>query len=318
MDSFHLLLTALGSLVLMVGFGLLLRYCGVLKAEDGRVCSGIFMNLVLPAMIFSTLARQPVDSSSLRAALIMLVILLLVMAISAGLATLLRLNRKQTGSFVMVTTFASATTLGLSLVEQTFPSQATALEQAVVISQFGVMVPALILGAAAAIWYGHDGNGQGGAALAKDLLGFFKSPVFLSILAGIAMSLSGGHESNPLAGFLVEVADRIGQALFVFVGLSISLMLRPVEIGFIWKPVLASCLLKLVVEPVLVVGGAAWFGMAAGQREILLLEAALPASSVAAILAVRYGCDAAMASTLMVAGYFVGLITVPALYYLLG
>ncbi len=51
--------------------------------------------------------------------------------------------------------------------------------------------------------------------------------------------------------------------------------------------------------------------------EILFIEAAMPAGTVAAVLAGRYGCDGTTASALVVATYGLCLLTIPLLMLLL-
>lgn len=315
MPEIHPLLLALLTLCLLVGCGLILRGAGILQTEHSGTFNGLFMNLVLPSMIFSVLARQPFDPHSLVGAGVILAGVLVCMAVAWAVARLLGLDRPQTGSFMMVTAFGSSTTLGISFVDETLRGEAGSMETAVVVAEAGVMIPALTLGIVVAMWFGSGGGT--GAGFKSELGTFLKSPVFLSIMAGLVVGSTALHETFAPLAFVVQVADQIGKSLTLFVALSISLMLAPVRLGLIWKTVAAACLLKLILEPLLVMAGAAWFDPGAMQKEILLIEAAMPASSVAAILAVRYGCEPKLASTLVIAQYFIGLFTVPLLFYFL-
>lgn len=47
------------------------------------------------------------------------------------------------------------------------------------------------------------------------------------------------------------------------------------------------------------------------MTEILLIEAAMPSGTVAAVLADRYGCDGSIASALVIATYGLSLLTIP-------
>lgn len=73
--------------------------------------------------------------------------------------------------------------------------------------------------------------------------------------------------------------------------------------------------LKLIVEPLVAVASAILLAITALDREILVIEAAMPSGALAAVLAARYGCDAATASTLVIATYVLSLVALPLIFF---
>lgn len=62
--------------------------------------------------------------------------------------------------------------------------------------------------------------------------------------------------------------------------------------------------LKLVVEPLIALSVGTILGVGILERELPVLEAGMPASMVAGVIAMRYGCDGAVASAVVIAPIF--------------
>jgi predicted permease len=94
-------------------------------------------------------------------------------------------------------------------------------------------------------------------------------------------------------------------------------MLRPVSIKEIGGVIAAVLAIKLILEPFLVLELAALEHMAALEKNVLVIEAAMPSGTIAAIIATRYGCDGGLASVLVVVSYVASLLTIPLISALL-
>ena len=114
---------------------------------------------------------------------------------------------------------------------------------------------------------------------------------------------------------LYRVLDTIGDTLIVLVAVTIALMLKPIEVRTIVPLLGIVAGLKLLVEPALAGWGAMYFGIPDLEREVLVLETAMPAGTVSAVIAARFGCDGAIASTLVVATYLLSLVTLPLMFF---
>ena len=110
-----------------------------------------------------------------------------------------------------------------------------------------------------------------------------------------------------LDGFRQVASD----SLTLLVAFTIGLMLRPIAAKQMVSLLVLVGLLKLVLEPLVAGGLASALAVPELRRDILLVEAAMPSGSLAAVVAARYGCDAAVASALLIATLGLSLLVVP-------
>ncbi|MEP2777397.1 MAG: AEC family transporter [Luteolibacter sp.] len=82
-----------------------------------------------------------------------------------------------------------------------------------------------------------------------------------------------------------------------------------------WKIALASCIVRLVVVPVIIILCAKFIPMSVELRQILVVQAAMPAALVPILLARIYGGQPGVAVQVVVATTLVSLITLPFLIY---
>jgi len=310
---FESLVTSLGVLLLLIGAALWLRKCDVLHQSDGPMLSRIITELMLPALIFASLSRHSIGTHMLLPSVVMLGSTLMVMALAWGFGKRIGLSPGQLGSFILVAAFGSASTLGYTLIKQVYPGNTDALFNAVIISELGAVTPLFILGVPLAIYFGRREESEESAEdkhPLHDFYQFLKSPICIALILGFGVSFLEIPENN-LTTALYQALDALAQALPVFVALTIGLMLRPVEIRGILLPVAGIISLKLLLEPFMVAELSSLSHISAMERNVLLIEAAMPSGTLAAIVAHRYYCDGAMASTLVVASYGASLISVP-------
>ena len=124
----------------------------------------------------------------------------------------------------------------------------------------------------------------------------------------------------PQDRWAVELLDGFRQvasdSLTLLVAFTIGLMLRPIAAKQMVSLLVLVGLLKLVLEPLVAGGLASALAAPELRRDILLVEAAMPSGSLAAVAAARYGCDAAVASALLIATLGLSLLVVPLIGYL--
>ncbi|WP_444921076.1 AEC family transporter [Microbulbifer sp. CnH-101-G] len=101
----------------------------------------------------------------------------------------------------------------------------------------------------------------------------------------------------------------------MLVAFSIGLALRPIAVRQLAGLILVVVLLKLVAEPMVAWALAMPIKLPHIERELLVLQAAMPSGAIAAVLAKRYGCDGGVASAMVVATSFISLITLPLTLY---
>lgn len=300
----------LESIAIIVGLiltGLLLKKQSIISEEQRLVFGRLVTDLALPAMIFIGLARHSFEMSELVAVGIMAAALLLCMLLGWLAGRILGLEAGQLGAFILVASFGSSSTLGYALISQAFPNDPTALAEAVIISELGVGILIFTVGVAVAIYFGQ---GEGGS-FTSGLSTFLKTPIFISLVLGLAFSILQPPLKSPIFDIPFRMLDILSGSLTIFVAFTIALMLKRIPLSKLSYLIVAAALIKLIAKPLIAFAMAQTEALPMTLTEILLIETAMPSGTVAAVLAERYGCDGSIASALVIATYGLSLVTIP-------
>ncbi len=300
------LLQAITDIFGLVLIGLLLKNRSIISEAHRSVFGKLVTDFSLPALIFASLYSQTVKMADVKGAVIMFTtsVVCIVLAWAAG--KYLSLKGPQLGAFVIAASFGSSSSLGYSAVSQVFPGDTTAIADAVTISELGVGIPASVLGVAVASYFGH-GDGR----LDSTLKTLFTSPIFISLVLGLAFSIFKPWPESQLSALLVGILNTIGNSLVIFVALSIALMIRTIPLNRFASLIVVVAAIELVAQPLITFALAETQILPGKEIDILLIESSMPSGIIAAVLADRFGCDGALASALVIATYALCIITIP-------
>lgn len=315
MTQFSNLVQSIFVLIALISCALWLKQRSVVGEEHRVLFGRLVTDFVLPALIFSNLARQPVRAAQLITPLLMLASIVICNVLGWILGRALKLSRPVLGSLVLVAGFGSSSTLGYALVNQAYNGDALAMQEALLVGEFGACLPFFTLGVAIAMYFGRSDSDRGSVWSAVSP--FFWSPIFVAVVLGLVVSALMPPQ-NPALQLAHRVLDVVGGSLAVFIALAIGLMLRRIELRTLIWLIGVIAVLKLVVEPLLAGWGAGVLGVPPLEREILVIEAAMPSGAVAAVVGSRYGCDGAVASSLVIATYLLSLVTLPLMFLVTG
>lgn len=316
MDIHLRVLASIAVLLGLICLVVLLRRLGVVKAEQGKLFANLVMDVTLPALIFTSLARQPLEWREGLLALVMFGAEMLCLALAWLLGRILRLSHPQMGAFMLTAGFGSSALLGFALISQVFPGDAAALGEAVVISEVGVGPAMFTIGVMVAIYFG---SAQVSAQeRLRTALRYFYSPIFFAIVAGLVCANLSLPWQRPLLAELMRGLDILAQANTFMVALTVGAALE--FQGFRSALTLATivCAIKLLLKPVLVWLPTLAMTLPAWQTQVLVLEGAMPSALLTVALSARYGCDATLASRLVFATSAVGAGTILVMFGLLG
>lgn len=315
MHEFHDLVNAILVLIIIYVIALVLRRNGTLREEHSLTLARIVTDVFLPAVVFVSLANQTIQLDQVEPAFLMLGLELLFIAAAWGLSVLLKFSKAQQGAIVFCSAFGSSTFLGYSIVMQMYPNTPEALSEAVLISEIGVGYPIFILGPILAAYFGSKKLNQ---SQWKASLGFFKSPVFFALVAGLLWSvLKIPGEENIYFAPLFHLGSVLAAALTPLAILSVGLMFKKPSIRMILIPLGIVTVLKLILKPLL--GGyfASILGFPDIWREVLVLMAAMPSAVLGVVFLRRYGGDASLASALLLVTTLLSCITLPWVFWML-
>jgi hypothetical protein len=306
---------SIGGLALLILLTALARHRGLIGRGSAGTFAWLVTHVTLPALIFSSLAGGSLAPHRLDLAASMLAAELACLLLAWLAAGLLRLGRKRKGSFMLVSAFGSSALLGYALVTQVFPGSDTAMSDAVIISEIGVAPTLFVAGVWIAMWYGRDTAGAGGAGRAS--IRFLYSPVFVSLVLGIAFSAVRLPDSQAVAA-LTALLRTVGSANTLLVAITVGLLLEFEGLGDMLAVSAVSSGIKLVAQPLVALSVIAVLGVSAMGRNVLLLQTAMPAATLAVVFSHQYGCDSRAASFMLLVSTVLSAVTVPVLFSVLG
>lgn len=300
---------------LLVVAAYLLKYTGVLKQEDSLVFARLLTQAVLPATIFYQLWTHRLSAESLLPVLIMFLSGVASLALSWLAGTLCRFDRQSTGALMIVSSFGSSALIGYPIIQYAFANNPRALAEGIVISELGVGLPIFIFCPAVAMCFG--GNLTGNRDIRRLVNDYFLSPIFLSVVLGLALSRVELPAGTPVVDTITE-ALKMTQGATVVVSaliLGLQLSLQPMR-GF-WGLIAVSILVQMLFQPWVNGLLANLWSIAGEHRQILVLISAMPAAILGPVFAARYDCAAKTATLLAFTHIAISPVVVPGIFALL-
>lgn len=296
----------------IISLAFLLKKLSVLRKEDSMLFSKIVLQITLPAVIFSSLAVNNFDTNFLIMAAIMAVIEIIVLIVAWLIANLLKFDKGEKGALLLVSAFGMTTMLGYPLIKQIFPGNTLAMEEAVVTSEFGVGLLLFILGPAIAMYYGN--SKLEGKFIIKSIRKFFISPIFISLISGIAISFIPFNKNDQFFTPFFNFFHLIGNANFLMVAFTIGLVIEFKHFKNMYLFLFLAVLLKLGVKPLLAVGLTNSDDFTQMMREIVLIETALPSAILTVVFAKQYNCRPDLVSMAIMVTLLLSVFTVSAMF----
>lgn len=320
MTLFSATLHALLPLFLLILLGYGLKKARVLHAAHVPILNALVINITLPALIFKGLAQAP--HLAARAMLLPLAALVgeaLTLGAALAVGYALRLARPTRGALLITGTFGNTSFLGypitLALVPHQFPLT-------ILIDQFGMTIAMYACAALVGSAFGPDGDNAGGPGRAMGR--FFRSPIFLSVIAGcIALLAPWPPLLTHIPGVraagsvLMQCVSYLGQGTTPIVLLALGVSLRPGTARAYGGPIAAACGLKLLVCPVAMWLVCRALGLRGDMLTVGVLEMAMPTAVMASVLSAEHKLSGDYAVGVVFAGTALAAVTVPVLLSLL-
>ena len=316
MEQLYPLIRAVAIFFLLVIFIQILKRRGIFTTSHLPVFGRLITELVLPITIFSTMAVSRVEFQFIYAAGMYLAVSLIICGMAYLICRFFHFSRAVTGSLVILAGFGSTSTIAYPLISQTYGAGSDAMTRALIIGEFGSAIPFFTIGVLLVAYFGQKTGGDSDVWV-ENLKSFVKTPIFLSLIAGLAVSLIPPLSALMASGFFSAFFAYFNNGFEILVAITVGLMLRPVKINEILLYLAITVPLALLIMPLSVYGLATLFTIPALTREILVIEAAVPSGAIAAVMADRYGCDGPLASTIVVVAFLFSLITLPLISALL-
>jgi predicted permease len=302
------------ALVVLVCLGL--KRQGHIHEDHNPLFAGLLTKVAIPAAIVSHLALQRLSARQLLMIVPIITAVCVCVAAAWLAARLLRLDRGRTGALMLASGFSSSTLIGYPLVQYAFPGDPGAMTDAILISELGMGLPIFTLGVGIAMHWGAAGPEQ--ASRYQALWNYFRSPIFVALVAGLLLARLGLDPSQPFLAPLFATCRMIDGAIAF---LSCLILAGQLRLEQSWRPVLGllavAAVIKFGLEPWLGYGQAQLFGLTWQQSQVLILESAMPSAILGVVFATQYRCDAPTVAALAFGTIILSLAAVPAVFILL-
>jgi len=267
------------SVFLLLFAGVLLRKLNVLQQSDGRVINSIIIYATVPALAFGIFYGQKLSWTLALVVAAGNAANVVSLLIARQAARALGLSRPRTGAFMMAASFGNTTFMGIPVVDAAFRGDPQALVVAMIYSELAMSLPVYTLGLWLASKYG------GSHASIRDVL----SPRRLPAIPAMAL----GALLTPLAipEAVTGALERLGACTLPLAMISVGLMLSARSFEGSRGPILVAAAMKLFCMPVIMYAILTLFGVHGLARQVTLLQAGMPVSIIAGVMAARGGSD---------------------------
>lgn len=315
MDIHFRIVSSILVLLALICFAMFLRRIGLLDERDGKIFSKLITNVTLPALIFLSMVRTEPSWADVELAGFMAIATLICLALGWVVGRALKADAPAMGAIILCSGVGSSSLLGFALIAQVFPHNQAAMAEAVVVSSLGSMPILFTFGPLIALYYGSTDEAPEGRL--RSALSYFYSPIFLSFVAGIAITLSFGVIEHPTYKSVLDGIHVLGAANTFLVTLAFGLLLRLEALRATLVVAFGVGFVKLIVMPVVLWLQEHTLDLEDWQVDVLVLEGAMPASTLAVILCSAYGCDARLGSKIVFFTTIAAIFTVPLIFELL-
>jgi predicted permease len=301
---------AFALVVLLVVF---LKKKNIVSVGDLKSYSKLMTTAILPAVIFLQLSQNPINGKQFTLVLIMFLAGVISMIITWGVGKLMRLPKATLGMFMISSTFGSSALIGYPLIQFAFPGNSAAMTDAILISELGVGIPIFTLCPIIAAYYGSGSSGF--SSIIKVFVNYLKSPIFISVVAGIIFSKFPIVVKSPFLDPFWESLRMIQGTLTVIACLILGLQLKFKSPRKIIPLFIISAIIQIGIQPLIASFGADLMNVSLMDKQVLILIAAMPSAVLSTVFATQYDCDAESSSALVFLNILVSLIGIPLVYY---
>jgi predicted permease len=298
---------------LVVLLVIILKKKNIVSSGDLKSYSKLMMTAILPAVIFLQLSQNPIHGYQFILVLIMFMAGVASMIITWFAGKLMRLRNETLGMLIITSTFGSSALIGYPLIQFAFPNNPIAMTDAILISELGVGLPIFTLCPIVASYYGSGSSGFN--SMMKTVLTYLKSPIFISVVAGILISQFQMIVKNPFMEPIWEALRMIQGTLTVLACLILGLQLKFRSARRLIPLFIVSAIIQMGVQPFLTSLGADLMHVKLLDKQVLILIAAMPSAVLGTVFATQYQCDSETASELVFLNIIVSLIGIPLVYY---
>ena len=292
-------------LLIFVGYGS--KKIRLFKAEDGGLLGSIVLYITLPAFVFDAIYNfhGSLPTGLWKVPVIGFAVEIGLAIIAYALGRALKLNRPTLGGFILASTFGNTGFLGYPVIQAAF-HHPSALITAVLYDEIGMALPLYTLGMIIAAAF------AGEKADLRQTLKAACSPAICVI--PVAFLLRSHNLPIPVTSAIHYLANGTVPLSMLTLGLYLSTS----SMKGMALPILATCVLKLVVLPAATFYAARAGGISGITHSAMIVEAGTPTAVMSCVVASRYGANERFVAGITFASTLLCMLTIPAALVILG
>jgi predicted permease len=302
--AFSVVMTAL-----LAGVGMVLKRIGSIQDSHASVFSHLITEITLPATILHVLATHQFHPKDLVLAGLMFGSEMVVLGLAWIVGKAMHLDRTRMAALLLSSAFSNSALLGYPMADIVFNHDARAMIEAVVISEMGAGPAIFMVGVMVAAYY-CGGSGAERPSQLRLMTGYFRSPIFCSVVIGLALSLSGLPVRFLWLADLLDTLEPMADANTFLVVLIVGISLRFEGMRPLVGVIAAAITLKLILQPIFASLPTLAMSIDQQTRQVLILQAAMPSALMGAALVQRFGGDPHSASAVSMANTLASAVTV--------
>ena len=298
MSLFESLLPPLTQIAFLVAVGALARMKGILSNTGTRDMSRLILSVTLPIMLFVSGTQSNLGDLARQGTIVFLAGILcplLGFGIGALIAWLCKLSPSQTSVVRVGASLSNTAFVGIPVCAALWGAQGALL--AAIYDQ-GINLPLLIL---APLAYGQSSR-----------TGLWRPLLLAPMVWGLALGILWNATGIALSPWIANPLNAIGNITLPLSLIMVGALAIPDEIGTqMVRPLLAFLSSRLVLVPVAVWLLVLLIGWRDTGASVIVLQAAMPASVTATVMAKEYGADSGLAASGAMLSIFLSLLTIP-------
>ena len=303
MNSYFALLNAVAPVVTLVIGGFLIRRARWLSAEADKSLLRLSVKVLAPALIIDSVIGNPIlrqPSNLIFAPLVGFGSVALGFGVASYVARRLEFpGEKQVRTFAFATGIYNYGYIAIPLVQTFFGRDTMGV---LFVHNLGVEIAFWSLGVFILT----------GASPRHAWKNLINGPV-IAIIASVALNLLDASRWIP--SFILGATHMLGQSAvplaLLLTGATLSDVLAKTEKQSAFGVIAGSTLLRLLVLPILFLLVAENLPCSRQLKEVIIVQAAMPAAMLPVILSKHYGGDPAVALQVVVSTSLLGLLTIP-------
>ncbi|WNY25922.1 AEC family transporter [Methanolapillus millepedarum] len=295
-------------IVILILLGFLLKYLGILSEKDKVALNNIVINVAIPATLFLSLLTN-VKASDLSSYFKLTLFILIISLVCAGLSYLigkaLKMDLKSLAAFILVSCCGNTAFMGFAVCSGFYGVDGFVRA---IFCDTATLFLIIILGT----YLGIKVSGQK-VSFVKQIVKF--PPMIAWVVTIILVIL--GFQISMLPTFVAITLGYLSGLMVPLIMISLGLSLSPKYLKVAAVPAILVTAIQLFFAPVLGIGLSHLFSFAPLDRNVAVIESAMPPAMTPLVFSEIYGMNSKLISGATFLATVVSLVSIPALHLLL-